>query len=100
MKLLLDSPAPAHTFPSMTPVTPIRQPPIEDLRNALQICIAYADPNVADSDAMRQLERVKQLIQAANDKLGEPHERTVEAALRFLSGGVNRDEARDLCAVV
>lgn len=62
--------------------------------------MCFSDKDVADSDAKQALGRMRALIVLFLDKVGEPHEATVEVALRMLGGAVSRDEARDLCAVV
>jgi len=62
----------------MTPITPISQPPIESLRNALQIAECYRD-TLAPGGVEPFLD-IARLIRDALDKLSEPHPATVSVA--------------------
>lgn len=81
----------------MTPVTPIRQPPIETLRNALQVCLLYEDEkNIAASDAQKQLPRLRALIATVIAQLSEPHADTIQQMHKALVYfyGMGYDEAK------
>ena len=84
----------------MTPITPITQPPIESLRNALMIAQNWdvpATPAEKVSDARVALRSVARLIRDALDKLSEPHPNTVAKARPFV---LDDRAARDVAAVV
>lgn len=88
----------------MTFVTPIKQTPLNDLRQVVEICVCYGDEkNIAATDAQRQLPRIQALILAALAKLEEPHQYTVEAVLKLVGMGdikFTEREARDIAAVI
>lgn len=85
----------------MTSVTPIRQPPLETLRNAMQVCLLYEDPNLADSDAKKQLPRIRALIAQVIAQLSEPHQDTIDQTQRALVYfyGMGYDEAKGMAHV-
>lgn len=86
-----------------TPVTPIQQPPVEDLLNALQIAQAWYDQT-----GMLPYGDIARLIRHALDQLGEPNLASIQAAATMLreaqaeSQGfaVNQRYARDAAAAI
>ena len=56
----------------MTDVTPLVQPPIEDLRNALMIAEAWGSPDLSDAETQVAFESVARLLRHALAQLGEP----------------------------
>ena len=88
----------------MTTVTPIKSPPLNDLRQAIEMCVCYEDvKNVSAESAQQQIPRIRHLILRALASLGEPNEVTVDAVKRVLGGiavEVTDREARDISAVV
>lgn len=87
----------------MTPVTPIRQPPAEDLRNAIQTAMLYQEEGT-EAEARDALRRVRALMLSALDKFGEPNPATLEVTKGILSGalGVTADDQQvwEVAAVV
>jgi len=90
-----------------TPVTPLRQPPAEDLRNALQIAEAWLSVNLPhDPEARAAFASVARLIRAALDKLAEPSPEVIAATQRTLQiwrgleSGQEAEQARDVAAVI
>jgi len=81
----------------MTTLHPIRQSPVEDLRNALQIAELWTGAG-PDADAARDIAR---LLRHAISQLGEPSLETVQAASTLVreSDGFREDPRwiRDLC---
>jgi len=96
----------------MTDVTPLVQPPVEDLRNALQI--AEAQIEVADigmgpmSELVPTFESIARLLRHALAQLGEPNTAAIDAAKVVLRernalAGFADDEvryARDCAAAI
>jgi len=80
----------------MTTVTPLVSPPLDDIRNAMQI--------VAVATGRRAFSRAHSLLLGALAKLGEPHPHTVELTRRYLEAACGRSvddrEARDFAQVV
>lgn len=90
-----------------TPVTPIRPSALNDMQNALQLCVVYGDKDIADSDAKQALGRVRGLIAQVMGKLGEPNSAAVAAAKPFMFSRLDsptreKDMERDAldCAAV
>jgi len=91
----------------MTTPQPIRpeQPPVEDLRNALQIVEMYGDPMVqAPSFPDHALfADIARLIRHALSQLGEPSLEAVQAAevmIREWEGSLEPRNIRDVAAVI
>lgn len=94
----------------MTPVTPLVQPPVEDLRQIAQIAQAWAQVSGPTDDVGRAFIRVALLVQDILAKLGEPHPVTVSEALVLVrclpaygslsAPSVTEREARDLAAAI
>lgn len=96
-----------------TPVTPLRQPPAEDLRNAAAIASAARQwlerPGKDPEEWLSDFARIEELIGSALGKLAEPHPIVIERAVTLLRaagpeafGGDRKAEsrhARDLAAV-
>ena len=87
----------------MTPIAPVQQPPIEDLRNVLQMltnCMDSGDPAYwGDLNAMRKR------IQGAIEGLSEPNEAAIQMAqkvTRFANGDsyLSPRDARDVAAAI
>ena len=88
----------------MTDVTPLVQPPVEDLRNALQIAVCQCVPphSERERDMALAFVDVARLIQHALAQLGEPNEAAIQTAYALIFGSheatpeslrVARDEA-------
>ena len=96
----------------MTNVTPIQQPPIEDIRNALQIAQLWIEANPAQRAATfapTALGDIARLLKHALEGLSEPSLAAVQAAATMLreAGGAYDNEghvepryARDAAAVI
>jgi len=97
----------------MTDVTPLVQPPIEDIRNAAMIADSWASlPTLRkDPDMIRAaLQDIGRLLKHALAQLGEPTAETVSEALvlmRCLSAfgslnapSVTEREARDIASAI
>lgn len=81
----LDRQTPAPIFQSMAPVSPIKQSPLNLLRNAVDVCVCYEDTkNVAPESAQQQLGRIRGLIMQALAGLGEPTRETMNVTQMFL----------------
>ena len=83
----------------MVKVTP--SPPLDDIRNGMQILTA----ELAESElSPAAIERAWRLLLLAIGKLGEPHPHTVELTRRYLEALCGRSiddrEARDFAQVV
>jgi len=82
--------------------TPLHQPPIESLRNALQIAWAWRDRDQGLYTAGRDIHPfndIARLIKDALDKLSEPHPATVRVVKNWVPVVVER-EAYDCAAAV
>ena len=95
----------------MTDVTPIQQPPLEDLQNARYIAQLWADAGDGETEAARAFASTcERLIDHALAGLGEPNEAAVSEALVMIrclpayrsltAPGLTEREARDICAVI
>lgn len=67
-----------------TPVTPLHQPPAEDLRNAAAIARAVSQAGGSDNQ-FRDFARIEELIASALGKLAEPHPITIDRARVMLN---------------
>lgn len=89
---------------SMTTVTPIRQTPLQALRNIMEVCECYENENVSAESAKQQLPRIRALAAQVIAQLSEPAADTVEQVQRMLQyhpgDTVTRREARDAAAVI
>jgi hypothetical protein len=65
-------------------IRPIQQPPVEDLRNALQIAGARWTPGALHEDGKESFDAVARLIRAALEKLASPSAGAIRAARTFL----------------
>jgi len=93
----------------MPNVTPLIQPPVEDLRNALQIAQLWNDygpyPN---SGGKRPFGDIARLLRHALEGLGEPNEAALQAAMPWVHDDspydagplAKRRAARDLAAAI
>lgn len=64
---------------------PIRQTPLNDLRQVIEICVCYGDTkNVAADSAQQQLQRIQGLVMRALAKLEEPHATAVTALAKMV----------------
>lgn len=80
---------------ALTPsVTPLRQPPAEDLRNAAAIANAAAQLGGSRKD----FARITELIGRAFEKLAEPPQIAIERVQAF--NELQQRDARDVAAVV
>jgi len=84
---------------------PVRQPPAEDLRNALAMLDAWRQLGTLPRDATAALNRAAQLLRTALAKLAEPTHATTRAlGLALPASALVRPlewrEARDVAAVV
>ena len=88
----------------MTDVTPIQQPPIEDIRNATMIAESWALLNEDRGERIpaETLRDVARLLRHALAQLGEPNEAAIQTAYALIFGSdeatpeslrVARDEA-------
>lgn len=92
----------------MPNVTPIQQPPVEDLRNGLMICEAWESPELSDSETAVAFASVARLIRHAIEGLSEPNLASVQATAILLREARNElpgvaDEpryARDTAAAI
>lgn len=89
----------------MTTVTPIRQTPLQALRNIMEVCMVYEDQGIAAESAKQQLPRIRALAAQVIASLSEPHADTIRVTGLFLNHGVEPpviDErlARDAAAVI
>lgn len=90
-----------------SPITPLKAPALADLRNALQLAVAYGEKEIPDAEAKQALGRIRGLIATALAKLSEPNAAAVRAALSalgFESASAYRPDherdARDTAAVI
>lgn len=83
-----------------TTVTPLRQPPIEDLRNVLQLVACYTSPDVADSDAKAALVRIQHLVAHAITNLGEPGNVALQVARKVFPETYSERDVRDYTAAI
>lgn len=68
----------------MTPVVPIQQPPIEDLRNALQIAQACGDDPLVYEGVTNIFKDIARLIRHAIEGLSEPNAAAIRDATVML----------------
>ena len=89
-------------------MTPIQQPPIEDLRNALQVASLWLELPPGDSEHGKAFADVARLLRHALEGLGEPNEAALQAAMPWVHDDspydagplAKRRAARDLAAAI
>ena len=89
----------------MTNVTPLQQPPVEDLRNALTIAELWKDEvlRLPAGEHSQALYDIARLIRHALDQLGKPNEAAIQAAKLFVDAAGPEHwerQARDCAAAV
>ena|SRR6266550_1628840 len=86
----------------MTNVTPIQQPPIEDLRNCLQIAQDWSRCELSAPDTAQVFASIARLIRHALEQLSEPNLAAIQATeilVREWHGSLEEHQnARDVAA--